>query len=116
MAEVLAGETMITLGTRDNDKSLLYGSAKLKGRKVQFDSQGLSPFRRTFTVQFPTTFRSPFCKRGGLLNLKDLFVTPFIDELEHRISLEMLYQMHTFLCNVTICTLYIPFTNLKEKN
>ncbi|KAJ0667842.1 hypothetical protein HanPI659440_Chr17g0682251 [Helianthus annuus] len=70
MAEVLAGETMITLGTRDDDKSLLYGSAKLKGRKVQFDSEGLSPFRRTFTVRFPKTFRSPFCKRGGLVEFE----------------------------------------------
>ncbi|MFS7945051.1 hypothetical protein Hanom_Chr06g00519431 [Helianthus anomalus] len=58
MAEVLAGETMITLGARSDDKSFFHGSVKLKGRKVQFDSEGLSPFRRTFTVRFPTTFRS----------------------------------------------------------
>ncbi|MFS7971512.1 hypothetical protein Hanom_Chr09g00833731 [Helianthus anomalus] len=57
MAEVLAGETMITLGARSDDKSLFHGSAKLKCRKVQFDSKGLSPFRRIFTVQFLTTFR-----------------------------------------------------------
>ncbi|KAF5814001.1 hypothetical protein HanXRQr2_Chr03g0105501 [Helianthus annuus] len=35
----VAGETMITLGARGDDKSLFHDSAaKLKGRKVQFDS------------------------------------------------------------------------------
>ncbi|MFS7894799.1 hypothetical protein Hanom_Chr00s002088g01691631 [Helianthus anomalus] len=83
MSEVLAGDDDDYFATRGND------NPKLKGRE----------FRLILKVyphsDEPSRFRH-FDLRSTLeelLNLKDLFVTLFIDELQRRISLEMLVKM-----------------------